>query len=197
MASFQAPPGHLCQQEVAILARMLGSKLTMEAPDADLKVGDGSRHRQSVAAAGLGPCSSRGRGRRAALPPARAAALPLHEHAAPPPFAQVPQLTTPEGHKVAGTMAVVRAGESLPAAARDCVAGLHNPLCPRVSVFPAAAACRPPIAPPPPPVAGDAASLCPPERKVRVAALPLSNTAQLRPAHSRDWERSAPRLDRR
>ena len=41
MATFQAPPGHLSQAEVLILSRMVEAKLTVEAPDPDLKVGFG------------------------------------------------------------------------------------------------------------------------------------------------------------
>jgi hypothetical protein len=35
---FQAPPGHLSQQEVLILSRMVDAQLTVEAPDPDLTV---------------------------------------------------------------------------------------------------------------------------------------------------------------
>lgn len=38
MASFQAPPGHISQAEVLILSQMAGLQLTVNAPDADVKV---------------------------------------------------------------------------------------------------------------------------------------------------------------
>jgi hypothetical protein len=38
-ASFQAPPGHLSQDEVMILSSMVEFKLTVNAPDADLEAG--------------------------------------------------------------------------------------------------------------------------------------------------------------
>lgn len=38
MASFQAPPGHISQAEVLILCGLTEFQLTVNAPDADLKV---------------------------------------------------------------------------------------------------------------------------------------------------------------
>jgi hypothetical protein len=38
MASFQAPPGHLSQAVVMITAKLTEFQLTVNAPDADLKV---------------------------------------------------------------------------------------------------------------------------------------------------------------
>ena len=37
-ATFQAPPGHSSQAEALVLAHLVDFKLTLSAPDADLKV---------------------------------------------------------------------------------------------------------------------------------------------------------------
>jgi hypothetical protein len=39
MASFQAPPGHVSQDEVLVLCNLTQFQLTLSAPDPDLKAG--------------------------------------------------------------------------------------------------------------------------------------------------------------
>ena len=87
--SLQAPPGHPAQQ-LALIAAQFGSlKLTVQAPDADLKVRPGRRQAGSL------------------LPMAVAGA----ERSPAAPVPQEPVLTTPEGDTIAQSDAIARYGE--------------------------------------------------------------------------------------
>lgn len=131
MATFQAPPGHLSQAEVLILSRMVQAKLTVEAPDPDLKVERDSFSSETPAPprvrCALAVCAAACERRAVACMHSRAC-----PHAAAVPEPQAPQLTTAEGHKVVGTMAVARAGEWGRNARRNrCTAAAATSIAPR------------------------------------------------------------------
>jgi hypothetical protein len=211
MASFQAPPGHLSQTEVLILSRMVEAKLNVEAPDPELKVGiargavQGRLPPRALHAAAAARRAAAARLRRP-LPAAaagRAARRPAARRRKPapprPPPPQAPQLTTAEGHKVVGTMAVARAGEpgAVARGRRDgrgrADRGRADPdqgprrCCRRLR--PADAAC-PRLVPPAVAAAGDSARLVPPSHAVSgVEGAPAPAGARARAAGR--WARRA------